>query len=35
MTGDRPLYGDIEAVATLLATRSLSAAVEGAVGPLT
>ncbi len=34
MTGDRPLYGDIEAVSTLLATHSLATAVETVVGRL-
>jgi histidine ammonia-lyase len=34
MTGDRPLYADIEAAASLVADRSLAAAVEAAVGPL-
>jgi histidine ammonia-lyase len=34
MTGDRPLYRDIEAVTTLLATNELAAAVERIVGPL-
>lgn len=34
MTGDRPLYGDIEAVSELLATHALAGAVERAVGPL-
>jgi len=34
MTEDRPLYRDIEAVAALIASGRLVAAVEGAVGPL-
>jgi histidine ammonia-lyase len=34
MTGDRPLYTDIEAVAALLESRALVARVERAVGPL-
>jgi hypothetical protein len=34
MTGDRPLYRDIEAVTALLATGSLVGVVEGAVGQL-
>jgi len=34
MTGDRPLYGDIEAVSALLASKSLVAAVEKDVGLL-
>jgi histidine ammonia-lyase len=34
MTGDRPLYQDIDAVAQLLANKELTSAVETAVGPL-
>jgi histidine ammonia-lyase len=34
MTGDRPLYGDIEAVAMLLAEGELEVAVERSIGPL-
>lgn len=34
MTGDRPLYGDIEAVTQLLATNELTAAATKLVGPL-
>jgi histidine ammonia-lyase len=34
MTGDRPLYPDIEATAALLESRALVASVERAVGPL-
>lgn len=34
MTGDRPLYGDIEAVTRLLATNELTAAATKLVGPL-
>jgi histidine ammonia-lyase len=34
MTGDRPLYGDIEAAATLVANSELTHAVERVVGPL-
>jgi histidine ammonia-lyase len=34
MTGDRPLYKDIEHAAELIADRSLAAAVEAAVGAL-
>jgi histidine ammonia-lyase len=34
MTGDRPLYRDIDAAAALVADRTLAAAVEAAVGPL-
>jgi histidine ammonia-lyase len=34
MTGDRPLYGDIEAVAKMLASNELTAAAVKLVGPL-
>lgn len=34
MTGDRPLYGDIAAVAALVTSGELAAAVTSAVGPL-
>lgn len=34
MTGDRPLYGDIEAVANLLLAGDLTRAVESVVGPI-
>jgi histidine ammonia-lyase len=34
MTGDRPLYSDIDAVATLLATNELTAAATKVIGPL-
>jgi hypothetical protein len=34
MTGDRPLYKDIEAVTALVATGELSGAVARAVGVL-
>src|SRR4051812_14942099 len=34
MTGDRPLYGDIEAMNHLIASNELIGAVTGAIGPL-
>lgn len=34
MTGDRPLYQDIEAVTALIADRELATAVERAIGPV-
>ena len=34
MTGDRPLYGDIEAVQQLLASNALTTAASSVVGPL-